>query len=706
MQRNVFRQVLFVASVIYLATSFNALAATPDPPDWPTVAPQSEGFDANKLAAFQKSLAARGTTSLLVIRHDKVVCEYYAPKFSRTTPHGTASLAKALVGGMSLLLAVDEGRISADDLASKYIPDWKSDAHAAITVRQLATHTSGIEDAEEGNTPHEQLTGWKGDFWKRSPDPFSISLHQAPVVFKPGTKFAYSNPGMAALAYTITVSLRGSEQTDLRQLLAERLMNRMGIPQQEWSIGYNGPSDVDGLKLYATWGGGNYSPRAAAAVGRLLMHKGDWDGQRIISEKAVENTLKYAGMPLPARPPTNPFPASGLGWYTNFDHVFAKVPADAFAGAGASHQTLFVVPSLDLIVVRFGTSLLGKDEKLGFWGAEYNYIFGPLMDTMTGRHEPEARSPFPQSPVIESLTWAPLQTIQRKALGSDNWPLTWADDDSMYTAYGDGNGFEPQLPQKLSLGFARVEGSADHFSGFNIRSLIEDTGNGKAGKKASGILMVDGKLYLFLRNAHNSQLACSADHGKTWKWADWKFETSFGCPTFLNFGRNYAGARDGYAYVYSPDVGSAYEMADRFVLARVPIDRVMRRDAYKFLEKLDSGNKPSWTPDIAGRGSVFDNKGHCYRGSVTYDAPIKRYLWWQGGQTDGRFQGGFSVYDAPEPWGPWSTVYHTDNWDTGPGESGSFPAKWISADGLTVHLVFSGNDSFSVRNATLELVKH
>ena len=64
--------------------------------------------------------------------------------------------------------------------------------------------------------------------------------------------------------------------------------------------------------------------------------------------------------------------------------------------------------------------------------------------------------------------------------------------------------------------------------------------------------------------------------------------------------------------------------------------------------------------------------------------------------------GGFGIYEAPEPWGPWSTVYYTDTWDVGPGETNSLPTKWMSADGRTVHLVFSGEDCFSVRRATLQ----
>jgi hypothetical protein len=67
-----------------------------------------------------------------------------------------------------------------------------------------------------------------------------------------------------------------------------------------------------------------------------------------------------------------------------------------------------------------------------------------------------------------------------------------------------------------------------------------------------------------------------------------------------------------------------------------------------------------------------------------------------------RFQGGFGVYDAPEPWGPWTTAFFTPMWDVGPGENNHFPTKWMSADGKTMHLIFSGDDIFSVRKATVK----
>jgi hypothetical protein len=310
------------------------------------------------------------------------------------------------------------------------------------------------------------------------------------------------------------------------------------------------------------------------------------------------------------------------------------------------------------------------------------------------------------SPVIAGIDWAPPEKIVRLAKGSDNWPLTWGADDFLYTAYGDGRGFEPFVPKKLSLGIARISGSPEEIRGENIPApSAEASGDGKSARKASGMLMLeDGTLYMLVRNVRNSQLGWSRDGARTWGWADWKIETSFGCPTFLNYGKAYAGARDDFVYVYSQDADSAYERADRMVLARVPKDRLRERAAYEFFVRRNENGSAEWAGDIGQRGAVLEYPGQCYRSSVVYDAPLKRYLWClTGAGEDPRFAGGLTILDAPEPWGPWTTAYHTDLWDVGPGESCSIPTKWISADGLTLHLVFSGDDCLSNRRGTLRL---
>jgi hypothetical protein len=311
----------------------------------------------------------------------------------------------------------------------------------------------------------------------------------------------------------------------------------------------------------------------------------------------------------------------------------------------------------------------------------------------------ELQPPYPPSPVIARIDWAPASEIIRLAPGSDNWPLAWGDDDALYTAYGDGFGFEPLIGEKLSLGFARIEGDPPGMRGVNIRpSSGEQKGDGKDGRKASGMLMVDGILYMWARNAGNAQLAWSENRGAVWHWCDWKLDTSFGCPTFLGFGRDYHGARDEHVYIYSQDHDSAYDAADRMVLARVHRHRLRNREDYEFFRELASGGGPLWTKDVRQRGAVFAFPRHCYRSGISYNPGLRRYLWCQilPGESP-RFEGGFGIYDAAEPWGPWTTAFFAERWDVGPGETSSIPPKWISADGRTAHLVFSGNDAFSVR---------
>ena len=106
------------------------------------------------------------------------------------------------------------------------------------------------------------------------------------------------------------------------------------------------------------------------------------------------------------------------------------------------------------------------------------------------------------------------------------------------------------------------------------------------------------------------------------------------------------------------------------------------------------------------RQAVFRHPRRCYRPSVSYHPALKRYLISQvlpGDDPEAPL--GLALYEAPEPWGPWRTVYYTEKWDVDPGEAAHLPLKWASDDGLTLHLVFSGDDSFSVRQAVLRLAR-
>jgi len=666
--------------------------------EWIHETPERCGLDSTKLEIMCRELAERGTKALFVARRDKVVYEWYSADHGPGKRHYTASLAKALVGGMSLLVALNDGLMGVDDPAYKYIPAWRKDPlKRQITIRHLATHSSGIEDAETPGKGHFEQTGWKLLFWTQKPDPFSMAIYEAPVIFSPGERYHYSNPGMGALAYAVTASLKGTAYRDIRTLLRQRVMDPIGAAPEDWSMGYGKTFELDGLKLCPNWGGGSYTARAVARVGRLMLRKGNWQGRQLIDSTWVEQMVKYAGTPLPERSDGDPRPASGLCWYTNYDGVWPAVPRDAFAGAGAGNQVLIVIPSLDLVVVRNGSLIDTCKQGRMFWRGVERYILNPLMQAVI-------RAPYSRSETILGVRFDPEEKIVRRAEGSDNWPITWADDGNLYTAYGDGWGFEPKTEKKLSNGFSVIRGTGSNFQGENIRSPDgEAVGDGPSGAKASGMLMVEGTLYMWIRNVGNSQLCWSDNHAQNWNFG-FKFSTSFGCPTFLNFGRNYQGARDNYVYVYSQDGPSAYESYDRVVLARVPKDKIKDRDAYEFYKGTDSAGRPLWSADINERSAVFSFPGHCHRLDVVYNPGLKRYLM----ALAANHKGAWGIFEAPEPWGPWKTAFFTDYWGLGDTHGYRIPSKWISADGRSFYLVFSGRpfkdtdyDAFCVRRAKI-----
>ena len=318
----------------------------------------------------------------------------------------------------------------------------------------------------------------------------------------------------------------------------------------------------------------------------------------------------------------------------------------------------------------------------------------------------EARPAYGPSKVIIEARFAPVESIRIAAKGSDNWPITWGDDDALYTSYGDGRGFLPRVGKKLSLGMARVRGGPRDWNGENLRSdSIERTGDGAAGPKTSGMLMVDGVLYALIRNTDTCTLAWSTDHGKNWEWG-FRFRKSFGFGTFLNFGRNYAGARDEFVYVYSSDGDSNYVVYDRVILARVARGRLRERETYEFFERYDDAGRPVWNKDIGKRGAVFTQDDRCANLGAAYHAPSKRYLLTMGSQA-----GVLGIYDAPEPWGPWTTVFHTPKWDVGDTHTYHIPTKWMAKDHL--YVVFSGRpyegknyDAFCVRRLDFKTVRH
>jgi hypothetical protein len=328
-----------------------------------------------------------------------------------------------------------------------------------------------------------------------------------------------------------------------------------------------------------------------------------------------------------------------------------------------------------------------------------------------------------------AITWSAASTIKHLASGCDSFSPTWAADGNMYTAYGDCKGVSGTLA-KQSMGLARIVGPATDASLQDIDTGaigapdIDQTGSGSGldalgdsrnGKKPSSLLSVSGRVFIWVRNmttaGTESRLKYTdhyAEQKATWSWATWRF-TEFGYPAFVQDGKDYVGGGT-YVYIVAHDNPSAYEAADRFILMRVLPAKILDQSAYEFFSGTASA--PAWASysNRTQRTAIFTSKGRCLRNGMTYNAARKRYYWWQQipptkFDPDTRSFGGFGIYSAANPWGPWSPVYYTEKWGVGPGDRGEFPTKWMGSQGINasgdMYLIFSGNDSFAIRKGTI-----
>jgi len=256
-----------------------------------------------------------------------------------------------------------------------------------------------------------------------------------------------------------------------------------------------------------------------------------------------------------------------------------------------------------------------------------------------------------QSPVISSVSveGEPIVISSSEGIESsgDLWMNTWADDDNLYSGWGDGTGFGKTY---TDMGIACLIGGLPNLIGENryldsfSNSVSLDENN-----KPSSLLFYNGTLYAQfhspLGDADVGYLAFSKDYGKTWTMlrdnSPWtkEVDSNFRCLFFINMGKNYSLNEDDY--VYGLGIGTEWAWNGEIYLSRVHKDRLLDYDSCEYLVDVIE-NEPIWS------SSQFDAKP--IQGIMTmdqisamYHPGINRYL----------ILNAAYIYDAPTPWGPW-----------------------------------------------------
>ena len=327
---------------------------------------------------------------------------------------------------------------------------------------------------------------------------------------------------------------------------------------------------------------------------------------------------------------------------------------------------------------------------------------------------PPARSVIdaPRSPILAGIEWLgeefPYPEPDQRG---DTFPITWAADDHLYTSAGD-----PVCGVKGDgLDFQRFSGAPPAYSIRQINPMMGYRGWGGAGPKPTGMLAVNGVLYLAYQNhtgpavwedslanyghGYDANVVCSTDLGITWSPdiaehpAPMFPGRTYGAPAFVNFGKDNAGARDDYVYAIS---GEGWDNGCHCRLARVPVDRIMAREAWEWVCAFSQGDDPEWTADMSRAIPVLSHPGYLGMVDMVHVATVERYLllsWHHKVKNNPDAGSELIIYDAPEPWGPFTLVHHEDPWETRELNpyNPRLPLKWFNGDRLEGWLLFSGS---------------
>ncbi|AQS49162.1 6-aminohexanoate hydrolase [Thioclava nitratireducens] len=280
------------------------------------------------------ALTGPGMRAVVVIKDGQLVAERYGDGFDAKTPllgwSMTKTVTAALVG-----TAIEAGKLRMDQ--SDLLPEWQGDDRAKITVAQLMSMSSGLHFNEDYGDVSDVTR-----MLYLEPDMAKFAASQ-PLDHPPGTHFSYSS-GTAVLLSRIWQNAVGDTSTALAWP-RRKLFGPLGMNSATLETDASG-TFVGSSYLYAT-------ARDWARFGQFLLQDGQWEGRQLLSAAFVKR------MHAPA--PTDGVYAQGMIWLAGpsdqqkaGDDARFGLPADTYWLEGHDGQTVTVIPSADMVVVRMG----------------------------------------------------------------------------------------------------------------------------------------------------------------------------------------------------------------------------------------------------------------------------------------------------------------------------------------------------------------
>ncbi|GAA3512802.1 serine hydrolase [Aquimarina addita] len=297
-----------------------------------------EGIDYDKIreavaSVFDKEAElVKKTRAVMVLHKDQIISEKYVDGFSQNSMVSGWSMAKSILATVYGVLE-KQGEVNINNNAP--IETWKNDERKEITINNLLQMNSGLEWEED----YESISDVTKMLYIASD--MTKSQMDKKAIHKPGEHWYYSS--------------------GITNLLSGILRNQFDTYQEYLDYPYREFIDKIGMHsmVIETDMAGNFvgSSYAWATVkdwakfGLLYLHRGNWNGQQVFDSEWFD----YVTTPSP----TSNGEYGAHFWLNTAGISYPDAPSDMFFASGYQGQRIFIIPSKDLVIVRFG---LSEDE--------------------------------------------------------------------------------------------------------------------------------------------------------------------------------------------------------------------------------------------------------------------------------------------------------------------------------------------------------
>lgn len=299
---------------------------------WDTLSPMSLGWCQDKIDSLLNYLDEKNTKAFILLKNGKIVIEKYYGTFTQDSLWYWASAGKTLTG-FTVGIAQQEGLLSINDSTSKYLGNgWTScptSKEEMITIKHQLSMTSGLDDGVPDN--HCTI------------DTCLQYLADA------GTRWAYHNA-----PYTL---LDGVIAAATGQSLNAYITQKIKIPTGMTGAFY--PSGYDNVFVS--------KPRSMARFGLLMLNKGNWNGNQIMTDSNYFHQMTHSSQNLNHS-------YGYLCWLNGQSSYMVpglqlvipgamnpNAPDDMIAAMGKNGQFINIVPSQKLVYIRMGNAPDGNE---------------------------------------------------------------------------------------------------------------------------------------------------------------------------------------------------------------------------------------------------------------------------------------------------------------------------------------------------------